>query len=526
MVEVWQDWRLEQHDRILSCRVMFIHRTVVEFLRSESAASILQFKRPSDAVFDPSISLAKCFLTDIKTQPYSQSLDIVQSPVWESMRRCLNYYRFITDENGQKISRIVDELDHTMEVRWNSFDQWISGFNDRNPSVLKVVQKFNWALSELRQPCQLGNSLIFSNLQASILVLAATMGHKHYIHYKVNVGSSEIEMSQLQQAMIAAVYSASCVVREHLGAHNQTLSDIPSENRRSALSDYQSILLHLLNARRDPNEVGTSGSSPWTFALGETQTMEEHDDICSWCGILESLLQSGANVNDMAVQKAGRLHRHMTALTIVTVKIDQLSRYSRWAEVQLLENLRSQLLVRGASQRTRDEISMDGRPERESTPAPWRPDSSNPIVNLFRQVDIDPRPRMPLTLDKAWKLRPSGEASKTNIFQEAIQQLGNENSVFSRPRRVRRTKEERKKDQPHPPSHGGFNYTQYSRLDRVQRKGPEHSRDGSAATAGPRESEILKVVGASRQETPESSESDSEPRRGRRRARHDAVSNN
>jgi len=314
---------------------MFLHRTVVEFLRSESAASILQFKQPSDSVFDPSVSLAKCFLIDIKTQSYSPSLDIIQSPVWESMRRCLNHCRFINDDVGQAVSRIVDELDHTMDVRWKSIDRWISGFNDRDSSVLKVVQKFNWTLSELRQSCRLGNSAVFSDLQASILVLAATMGHKQYVRYRTSVERSQIESAQLQQAMIAALYSASCVVKEHDSQGNQAMSDVPSEDRRATLSDYQYILLCLIDAGGDPNEIGTSGSSPWTFALVATQMMDgKEQDFCSWCGILELLLQSGANLDDPAVQKARRLRSYSTALSIVAVKIAQLSRNSRWVEAK------------------------------------------------------------------------------------------------------------------------------------------------------------------------------------------------
>ncbi|CZR51229.1 uncharacterized protein PAC_01104 [Phialocephala subalpina] len=514
LVEVWQDWRLEQQERLLDCRIMFLHRTVVEFLRSDSAASIFQHGA-SDAVFDPSISLAKCFLIDIKTQSYSSSLNIIQSPVWESMRRCPNHCHFIDGDFGQQVSRIMDELDNTMDLRWRSIDRWISGFKGRD-DVLKVVQKFNWTLSELRQSSRLGNSAVFSDLQASLLVLAATMGHTRYVQYKCRVEKSDMEPAQLQQAMIAAVYSASSAVKNGLSVHYQTLFDVPSEDKRATLPDYHSILLYLIDAGGDPNEkVGTSRSNPWSFALGETQMMEENDDMSSWCSILELLLQSGADANDIAIEKARNLDRYSTALSVITTKISQLARHSKWPEARSFENLRSQLLARGAKDRTWTEVNKDSRPERASTPAPWRRDSTNPIEKLFRQADIGPHPREPLTLAEARQSRASAVASGLNAIGNTVKKswlIGNRQAVLAPPKREKK----------YPPVSMAFQSVAPAPQPTRGRARDDFGGVGKPTQINTNLSPIRRAP--ARQSSSESNESGSEPRRGRRRSHADSDS--
>lgn len=243
----------------------------------------------------------------------------------------------------------------------------------------------------------------------------------------------------------------------------------------------------------------------------------EDENFYSWCGILELLLQSGANVDDPAVQKARRLCSYSTALSIVTVKIAQLSRNSRLVEAQRVGNLRSQLLGRGAKDKAWTEIAKDSRPERESTPAPWGRDSSNPIENLFKQVGIGPRLRMPITLDEARKFNSSEKGDRLITSLEKGQQVGKEEEA---------AQGKRKKTYP-PVSLNWHNARKSLNLSSSTWESPRsraRSRSNDAVSNDPSHSSVVEIFLPKRPSTSESSGSDSELRRGRRRVRTSIAS--
>ena len=118
LIEIWQDWRLYEVNRMLNSQVIFLHRTVVEFLRKTNIMSDLLL-HTSAVGLNPNIALAKGFLIDVKTQPQEQSSDdIGQSSAWQSMRRCLLFCRILEDNNSQRAEMIINDLDKVMRARW------------------------------------------------------------------------------------------------------------------------------------------------------------------------------------------------------------------------------------------------------------------------------------------------------------------------------------------------------------------------------------------------------------------------
>ena len=393
LVEVWQDWRLHEEERLLKSRVIFLHRTVVEFLSSEAVRNDL-LREASDG-FDPNVALASCFLMDVKTQPYQVSIDTLQSLSWQSMRRCMNFCRITESGAAQLASRIVDELDNAMVLRWNSADKWHEGSSEQHgmASTIKPTQKFDWTLSELRQPSRLGNYANFSDKQASMFTLAATMGLQYYIHFKCDLTESAISSQQKLQAMIVAIYSAAALLQEHSRPYSR-MFDVLSEDRRAPIENYKNIVERLLKSGVDPNESLERMSSPWYVALQETKNMVVNPHTIIWCEMLGVLLRSGAYINEV-VQQDRRLvviqstvlfiiSRHLSILSIKNYKGDPAVKTKVAAR---LESLRTYLLDRGATNREWSEVPKDSK-KRDATPAPWlKEDGSS-----FRSKSEEPEP--------------------------------------------------------------------------------------------------------------------------------------
>jgi hypothetical protein len=392
LVEIWQDWSIpDSSTRITNARVSFLHRTVAEFLRkSHVSKEVIQSMVDKD--FDPSISLAKCFLADIKTGDNIKSMDFIRGSSWNSMQRCLNCCRFTTPSTSEQLMHIVDDLDKTMSRRWKSIDRWEESFAEPDHTTVIVTQKFDWSLSELRQTYRLGNFDEFSDLQASILVLAATMGLTDYVRYKCSSEEFATDSSQLQQAMLAVVYSACRVIEIESDLLSQQYSNITSIEKRGTMESYFGVVQSLLDAGASPDQpVGRKGSTPWMLALQETERMAFNCEILAWADILRLFLVSGADPHGSAIEKTPRLIRYRSALGVMVTKIkdchgSKIPPHLRSYAAQFCDKLveiKTMLAEKGAEQEDWAEIPDHIRPERDGTPAPWAAKSSrlNEIFN-------------------------------------------------------------------------------------------------------------------------------------------------
>jgi len=378
LIEIWQDWRLNEDDRILKSRVIFLHRTVVEFLRNPEVISDL-FLHTTAVGFDPNIALAKGFLIDVKTQPQEQNPDnIVQSPTWQSMRRCLLFCRISENDTSQRAELILNDLDKAMKVCWTSINSAHIGSHGCDQDSSSNSQKFDWATTELRRPCCLGDFKGFDLSQASIFVLAATLGLRQYIFYRCTSGPSKIKFAQVQQAMRATVFRASCLMKEHVDPQSDHSSGIVEEKGRTSLKTYIGIIDDLLSAGADPNHsLGIDGYSPWALALTFTEAMPINTQTFDWCCLLSLFLASGADPNE-SIRKEGRyLVRHKTVLSMLTTKTNNHLARQKLREpvpndevTEGLRNLEALLIKRGATNREWSEPT-EQKHERDPTPAPW-----------------------------------------------------------------------------------------------------------------------------------------------------------
>lgn len=385
LVEIWQDWSItDRRDRIINARVSFLHRTVAEFLR-KSYVSKEVIQSMVDEDFDPSISLAKCFLADIKTSENIKSMDFIRGSSWNSMQRCLNCCRFTTPSTAEQLMHVVDDLDKTMSRRWKAIDRWEESFAETDQTTVIVTQKFDWSLSELRQTYRLGNFDEFSDLQASMLVLAATMGLTDYVRYKCSSNEFDSDRSQLQQAMLAVVYSACRVVEIESDLLSQQYSHITSIEKRGTMENYFGTIQSLLDAGASPDQpVGRKGSTPWMLALQETEQMTFNSEVPAWADILRLFLVSGADPHGSAMEKTPQLIRYRSALGVMVIKIrdchsanipPHIRPYAGQVCDKLVE-IKTILTDKGAEVKDWAELPDHIRPERDGTPAPWATKSS------------------------------------------------------------------------------------------------------------------------------------------------------
>lgn len=378
LIEIWQNWHLQRNERILKSRVIFLHRTVVEFLRNPKIRSDLLLHTTAVG-FDPNIALAKGFLIDVKTQPQEQNPDnIVQSPAWQSMRRCLLFCRISENDTSQRVELIINNLDKTMKARWTSIKSADAGSYGSDQNSSTNSEKFDWATTELRQPCCLGDFKGFDLSQASMFVLAATLGLRQYIFYRCTSGPSKIKFAQVQQAMRATVFRASCLMRKHVDPQSDYSSGIVEVKGQVSLKTYNCIIDDLLTAGADPNHsFGVDGYSPWALALTFTEAMPINIKTFDWCCMLSAFLASGANPNESIKQEMRYLVRHKTVLSMLTTKIsDHLARQKLREPVpddeviKGLTDLEAMLIKRGAINREWSEPT-ERKHQRDSTPAPW-----------------------------------------------------------------------------------------------------------------------------------------------------------
>lgn len=410
LLEIWQDWRLGERDRILKSRVIFLHRTVVEFLQNPNVISDLLLHTTAIG-FDPNIALAKGFLIDVKTQPPVESPD-VQSPAWQSMRRCLLFCRIGENDTSQRTEVIIKELDKIMKARYNtpikkSVDQNSQGDGGgQNSSSLlsssSSSQKFDWTATELMRPCFLGNFKGFDLSQASIFVLAATLGLRQYVFDRCTSGPSKMKFAQVQQAMRAVVFRASCLTKELISPQQSDswASMVEAEKGREGLKTYNCIVDDLLIAGADPNHsLGVDGYSPWALALTFTETLPISNKALDWYAMLSLFLAFGADPNESIKEEDRHLIRHKTVLSMLTTKISkhlarqkirenpQYSARQKTKEpaandevIQSMTDLKNMLIQRGAKNREWSE-PIERKTQRDSTPAPWGRSREAPKVS-------------------------------------------------------------------------------------------------------------------------------------------------
>lgn len=433
LVEVWQDWSIpDSKTRIINARVSFLHRTVAEFLRkSHVSKEVIQSMVDKD--FDPSVSLAKCFLADIKTSDNTKSMDFIKGNSWNSMQRCLNCCRFTTPSTTEQVMHIMDDLDKTMSRRWKSIDRWEESFTESDQTTVIVAQKFNWSLSELRQPYRLGNFDEFSDLQASMLVLAATMGLTDYIHYKCNNKEFVTDRSQLQQAMLAVVYSACRVIEIESDSLSQQYSNITSIEKRGTMENYSGVIQSLLDAGASPDQpVGRKGSTPWMLALQETEQMGFNSEVSAWADILRLFVLSGADPHGSAIEKKPQLILYRSALGVIVSKIQDCHSKNIPPHIRpyagqfrdILAEIETLLKEKGAEVRDWTEIPDHIRPERDGTPAPWATKTSrlneifNPSAGRTSRRESPKRPRRTRTTRNISEYPPVS-GSQYPVFEES-----------------------------------------------------------------------------------------------------------
>ncbi|KAI4277459.1 MAG: hypothetical protein L6R35_006150 [Caloplaca aegaea] len=378
LMEIWQDWRLKEDDRFLKSRVIFLHRTVVEFLRNPTVISDLRLHTTAIG-FNANIALAKGFLIDVKTQCQEHNLDnIIQSPAWQSMRRCLLFCRISEDDTSQRTELIIDELDKAMKARWTTINSVDMGPQGRNQDLSSSLPEFDWTTAELQRPSCLGGFEGFDSSQASIFVLAATLGLRQYIFYRCTTDPSQMESAQVQQAMRATVFRASCLMKDYFNPQSGYLSGMPKGKGQVSQRTYNCITDDLLAVGADPNHsLNAAGYSPWAFALYFTEAMPINTKTLEWCCMLSSFLAFGANPNESIKQEGRYLVRHRTVLTMLTAKIsDHLARQKMREPVPDdkaiigLARLQAMLIKEGAENREWTEIT-ERKHQRDLTPAPW-----------------------------------------------------------------------------------------------------------------------------------------------------------
>lgn len=373
LVEVWQDWRENETTRLLKSRVMFLHRTVVEFLRKPDVQKGLT-SHLMGTDFHPSIALATGFLIDVKTQSAPLTLNVFQCPTWESMRRCLNFCRQEEKSTEYQFRRIVNELDATMNSLWTSggIHQESKG-RRHEPVVTNAATNFDWTHVELRTPNLLWASPDFAEADASMFVLAAALGLTHYIGHRCTWYRASLSPEQLRQAMLATVYRASCVLKEC--STPRTFR----EHQAVSMDKYQTILECLLNAGANPNHfIGAPSSSPWSLALQETYSMTPCAESLTWCNILRALLRSGANLNETARDKKKSFVRHSSALAVISTMImkfrdggDLIPNSTTSQVVDILNDIRMFIEQNGGKYREWTEPLKEQKRQRDATPAPW-----------------------------------------------------------------------------------------------------------------------------------------------------------
>ena len=382
LVEIWQDWRLDENERILKSRVIFLHRTVVEFLGNPKVMDDLRLHTTAVG-FDPAIALAKGFLIDVKTQSDDQFSDVVRSPRWQSMRRCLNFCRTAEYNGFQRYDQILIDLDKTMKSHWKGEECAEGGCRINEPNSSGALQKFDWAALELQQPCWLGDFKGFDLDQASMLILAVAAGLRQYVYYRCTLRMSEVRFGQLQQAMRAVIFRASRLTQGQVNPQSGIPHCILKDGKRNSLETYKSITDDLLHAGADANDsFGVDSYSPWALAWTFTDTMQFDPETVEWCHMLMLMLKSGANPNESVRQDSRYLVRHRTILSLLTTRISSLSTEQKLKKqvpnaevVRMLEDLKAMLIQRGAQNREWSEPQVQHH-QRDSTPAPWT--SKNP----------------------------------------------------------------------------------------------------------------------------------------------------
>jgi hypothetical protein len=384
LIEVWRDWNLDELNRMPNARVLFLHRTVVEFLRKPSVKEgLLQYTANSN--FDPNISLATCFLADIKLWllqiPELGKISFEELP-WDSCRRCLQYCRRVDLAQGWRTELIIEQLDNTMSSIWNAAGGATNSNNSGMPISAFAIEMYSWTLYELMQPWQLGEINLLSYAQSTMFLLSASMGVEPYIHHICSLQRQTMPVERLQNAALAAIYSAAYVVHQSslldMGS-SKSLFVFSSDKRKAPIEVYIRILTELISSGADPNEpIGTSEVTTWRFALAETFRMTFTPQICAWCDLLVVLIRGGAHPNANTVEKSRQLFIFRSALHIIEEKLRELSDTRLYQHMDLKDQICSKLtvvkeLLRENGARNERETELDQNSyaaKRQATPVP------------------------------------------------------------------------------------------------------------------------------------------------------------
>lgn len=334
LVEIQQDLTWASEETMIESRVVFLHRTVVEFLLTPNIWNGL-LALTADLGFDTNVTLLGACLLEVKTNEPGKAVDVSGNPIWRSMRACLQYARLAETTSGRSQTAYLDELDRVMSYHWSTIERWY----DEDPEIcfspLGSSQPHDWACSRLKSIEGLGDTPEYSDIETTVYSLAAGSGLLLYLREKWMHDTSSITAAQARQIVIAAV---SCYARnfkektsppsrDSLSKFVQDDGTVPSEN-------CVKIIDFLLQQRAHTRDGVKGKSKIWLLALHRTYRLDDYsqdfwsisveDEIVLWTKMLEQILLSGADPNtriDIGERPGGH---QQSALLVISRLFSQL----------------------------------------------------------------------------------------------------------------------------------------------------------------------------------------------------------
>ncbi|MCJ1334221.1 hypothetical protein MMC10_010928 [Thelotrema lepadinum] len=154
----------------------------------------------------------------------------------------------------------------------------------------------NWSAEELLNLGFFVNRSGIDPSQASMFVLAAAVGLRHYVNYNCTSSYAVLNSVQIQQGLLAAVFRASHFMDPSVGTETDYSLNKNEWNIPVTLKTYRLMIEDLLSAGADPNlSEGMQEYSPWTIALEVPGFIPINHDTPQWCEILSLMLRYGAD---------------------------------------------------------------------------------------------------------------------------------------------------------------------------------------------------------------------------------------
>ena len=363
LVEVLQDWKLPNPERLINSRIAFLHRTVAEFLQTPEVWNGL-ISLTADSIYDTNVSLLSACLVEIKMNAVGDSLDVNQNIVWRSMRACLQYARLAETSSGCPQTAYVDELDRVMQSHWASVKQWHVGDSIVRSPLINGKDTSHWGCSELCPRGDLDSGFGYSSMAISIYSLAASKGLVLYLREKWAQLFASITADQICQLLMTTVSShAHNFHAKTTSTHENTFSTFIRDDGTIPSKNYVSTIDFLLEEGANV-KCGTEAMSQiWLLALTYTKKLVEYaqgfwtssveEEITLWVDMLKKLIVSGVDAN-ARVEIGNRPGAHQQSALLVVMKLfKQLPPYAAKFRpvVSARDTLKDLLEARGAYRR-------------------------------------------------------------------------------------------------------------------------------------------------------------------------------